>query len=438
MKVNVEKQENNIVQVNIEVEAEVASQEYNKACRKLSERVTVPGFRRGKAPRNVIEKYVGAEKIQREALDRLLPNVFADTISEHQLDLASEPVIETFNFVVGEPLTITAKLEVKPEVNLKNYKGQVIEVEKIKSDEDALEKELNSVRERFSTLETVVDRPVSENDTVVIDFAGTIDGEAIKGGSAKNYQLDIANSTFIKGFAEQIVGKNIGEEFTIDVTFPEDYHDSGIAGKPAKFEIKVNEIKEKKVPELNDELAQKVGPFKTIDELKLDVQSYIDKNIENENKYRAEKAVLDKVLDETEIEIPDSMINREAKLLLDDVQQKFKSQGISWKQVLETQGHEAMWNNLREEAQKRVKTSLVLGAVAKNENISISDEEVLEKVKEIAVMYNTEEKNLLAQMSRNQGLVQSLTHQIMGQKILKFLLDNNEVKYIETQNSEEQ
>ncbi|MEI7474311.1 MAG: trigger factor [bacterium] len=438
MKVNVEKQENNIVNVNIEVEAEVATAEYNKACRKISERVTIPGFRRGKAPRNMVEKYVGVEKIQKEALDRLLPNVFADTISEHQLDLASEPMIEDFNFTVGEPLTVSAKIEIKPEIVLKDYKGQVIEVEQFQQGEEALERELNAIRERFSTLESVVGRAVNDTDLVVIDFAGTIEGEVIKGGTAKNYQLDIANSSFIPGFAEQIVNKNIGEEFTIDVNFPEEYHDSTIAGKPAQFVIKVNEIKEKKVPEANDELAQKVGPFKTVDELKMDIQSYLTKNVETENKFRAEKAILDKVLENIDVELPDSMINREAKLLLEDVQQKFKSQGISWEQVLETQGHEAMWNNLREEASKRVKTSLVLGAVAKAENITIDDEELLEKVREIAVMYNTDEKNLLSQMSKNSNLVQSLTHQIMGQKILKFLLDNNEVKYIESQNSQEQ
>lgn len=438
MKVSVEKQENNIVQVNIEVEAEVATHEYNKACRKISERVTIPGFRRGKAPRVMVEKYVGVEKIQKEALDRLLPNVFADTISEHQLDIASEPMVEEFNYLVGEPLTITAKIEIKPEVQLNEYKGQVIEIEKFQTPEDALEKELISIRERFSTLESVVGRSVNDKDLVVIDFAGSVDGEAIKGGTAKNYQLDIANSSFIPGFAEQIAGKNIGEEFTIDVTFPAEYHDASIAGKPAQFVIKVNEIKEKLVPEANDELAQKVGPFKTIDELKMDIQSYIDKNAETENKFRSEKAVLDKILENIELELPDSMINREAKLLLEDVQQKFKAQGISWEQVLETQGHEAMWNNLREEASKRVKTSLVLGAIAKAENISINDEEILEKIREIAVMYNTEEKNLLAQMSKNSNLVQSLTHQIMGQKILKFLLDNNEVKYIESQKSQEQ
>ncbi|OGI23628.1 MAG: trigger factor [Candidatus Melainabacteria bacterium RIFOXYA12_FULL_32_12] len=435
MKVNVVKQENNMVQLDIEVDAELAAQEYNKACKKLGERITVPGFRKGKAPRAMVESYVGVDEIRRQALDRLLPNVFADTISEHQYDLASEPIIESFKYELGEPLKVIAKLELKPEVKLNNYKGLTVEVPEFKHPEDAVEQELKALSERFATLEPIVNRPAEPNDIVNIDYSGTIEGEPIKGGSAKNHQLDLAHSSFIKGFAEQIVGKKIGEEFTINVNFPEDYHEPALVGKPAEFQVKVNEIKEKHIPAIDDELAQKVGPFQTIEELKTDLASFLEKSKNNENKVRAERVVLDKVIEQAQVETPDSMINREARVLMEEVQAKLKSQGISWEQVLDTQGQENIWNSLREEAAKRVKNSLVLGAVAKTENIHPSDEDFLAKVRELATVYNTDEQTVFQQISKNPGLAQGISHQIMTQKVVQFLLDNNEVKYIEEKSS---
>lgn len=431
MKVNVEKQENNTVQLSIEIEPEVAVQEYNKACRRYSERVNIPGFRKGKAPRAMIEKHVGVENIQQDVINRVLPNVLADTISENQYDLATEPIIESFDFNLGQPLKVNVKLELKPEVKLNNYKSQVVEVPEFKQAEDALDKEMSAISERFSSLKTVVGRPSNDSDIVVIDFNGTINGEPIKGGSAKNHQLDIKNSNFIKGFAEQLVGKNIGEEFTIKVTFPEDYYDNTIAGKEAEFQIKLNEIKEKDVPEVNDELAQKVGPFQTVDELKADISKYIENTAKFENKTRAEKLVVEKVVEQAEVDIPDSMINKEAKLLYQEVQERFKRQGISWEQVLDTQGHETIWNNLREEAAKRVKSSLVLGAVAKEENLQIKDEDFQAKVVEMASMYRTDDSTIYKQIAQNPALAQSISQQILGQKVVNFLYENNEIKYVE-------
>ena len=431
MKANIVKRENNIVQLEIEIDAEVAAQEYNKSCRKISERIAIPGFRQGKAPRSMVEKYAGLERIQQEALDHLLPNVFADTISEHQLDIISEPIIESYNFELGEPLKVVARLELKPEVTISSYKSLQVDVPEFKHPDNAVEIELKSLAERFATSEPVINRPTNETDIVVIDYLGTIDGEAIKGGAAKNHQLDLANSNFIKGFAEQLIGKNIGEDFKISVTFPEDYYDADIAGKNAEFQIKINEIKEKIVPEINDELAQKVGPFQTLTELKADMETYLEKSRTIENESRAEKELLNKIVDQAQVEIPDSMINKEAKVLLEEVQTKFKSQGISWDQVLDAQGQENIWKNLREEASKRIKTSLVLGEIGKLEDIRISDEDFMEKVRELGSAYNTDEKTVFKQLSQNPGLAQGLSQQILGQKIIKFLLDNNEVKYIE-------
>jgi len=431
MKVNLEKQENNVFKLSIEIDAEVAAQEYNKACRKTGEHINVPGFRKGKAPRSMVEKHVGVGRLQQQVLDSILPNVFADAISEHQFDLATEPVIENYSFEIGKPVTVVAKLEVKPEVTLVNYKGQTIEVPEYKHEADVIEKELKILSEKFATLEPIVGRAAESTDIVIIDFKGTVNGEPIKGGAGKNQQLDLSNSHFIAGFAEQIVGKNIGEEFKINVTFPEGYQDKALAGKPAEFEIKLNEIKQKITPEINDELAQKVGPFQTLEDLKADMSKYLEKSKENENKIRAEKVILEKIVEQAKLDIPDSMVNREAKTLLEEIQTRFKSQGISWEQVLEQQGHESTWNSLREEAAKRVKTSLVLSAVAKTENIILTEADFAEKVKELARVYNSDEKSIYEQMAQTPALAQGLSQQIMSQKIIGYLLENNNIKYVE-------
>ncbi|HSA06089.1 MAG TPA: trigger factor [Candidatus Gastranaerophilales bacterium] len=431
MNTNLEKIDNNQFKLSIEIDAEIASLEYNKACKKLGENVNIPGFRKGKTPRPIIEKHVGMDRIKQKAIDVLLPPIIADVISENQLDLITEPVLEAYDFQLGKPVVITTKIEVKPEVKLPEYKGLTIEVPEFKAKEDSVEKELEAVRNKFSRLEQVIGRQSRSNDIVFIDFNGSINGEPIKGGAGKNHQLDIANSHFIPGFAEQLIDKNIGDEFKINVTFPEDYHDKNIAGKEAEFAIKINEIKEKILPELNDEFAQKLGPFQTMDDFKNHIKGYVDKSQENENRVRAEKILVDKIIDETKLDIPDTMINREAKYLMEEIETRFKNQGLSWEQVIEQQGHENIWNNLREEAARRVKTSLVLSAIAKGEGITLTEEDFTLRIKELAQAYNTEESKVYEQMSKNIGLAQGLSQQIMSQKIINYLLENNEVKYIE-------
>ena len=431
MNTNLEKLDNNLFKVSIEIDADVASLEYNKACKKMGENLSVPGFRKGKTPRPIIEKHIGPDRIKQRALDAILPGLFADVISEHQLDLVTEPVIENYEFELGKPVSITAKIEVKPEVNLPNYKGPTVEVPEYKADENAVDKELDAIKDKFARLEQVIDRATEPTDIVFIDFDGKIDGEPIKGGAGKNHQLDIANSHFIPGFAEQLVGKSIGDEFTIKVTFPQEYGEKSLAGKEAEFEIKINEIKKKTLPEMDDEFAQKIGPFQTVDDLKKDLGDYIEKTRENENRVRAEKAIIDKVVEDAKLDIPDTMINREAKYLMEEAESRFKSQGLSWEQVIEQQGHENIWNELREEAAKRVKTSLVLGAVAKAENLTLTEEDFALKVKELANAYNSEESKVYEQMAQNPSLAQGLSQQIMSQKIINYLLENNEVKYIE-------
>lgn len=431
MEVKIEKLENNLIGLDIEIDAEMAAQEYSKACKRLSENISIPGFRRGKAPRNIVERHVGEGRIKQESLNRLLPAIFADAISEHQLDIATEPYVEDFNFELGQNVTVKAKVELKPEVNIKSYKGLDIEVEKAEEDNsDAIEKELESIAQRFTKLENITDRAAEATDIVMIDFDGSVDGEKIQGGSAKNYQLDLGNSNFIEGFADQIVGHELGEQFDINVTFPETYQEEKLQGKPAVFKIKLNEIKAKKLPEINDELAQKVGPFGTLDELKKDIQSYIEKQSENEQKAKVQNAVLDKILGEAEVEIPDSMINREAKILMDEFQQKITSQGMSWEQFLDAQGQEKIWENLRDEAEKRIKNSLVLSHIAKEEEIKADDNEFEKHISEMAALYKTDAETIYNQISKEPMMVQSIVQQIASQKIIDFLVENNNINYV--------
>lgn len=430
MDVKIEKLEKNIVKLDITIDAKTAADEYSKAAKILSNNIVIPGFRKGKAPRNMVEKQVGETRIKHEALNKMLPAVFANVISENNLEVASEPYIEEFDFEVGKDAKIVAKIELKPEVIIKKYKGLTIDVESFKSDETLIEKELENIAQRFTKLEDVTDRAAAKEDIAIIDFDGSVDGESIKGGSAKNYQLDLQNSNFIEGFADQIIGHNIGETFDIKVTFPDEYHEESLKGKPAVFKIKLHGLKTKKYPAIDDELAQKVGPFGSLDELKKDIQSYIDKQAETENKVRTQNAVIEAIIEQAEVDIPDAMVNREGKILMDEFQQKITSQGMSWEKFLDSQGQEKIWENLRQEASKRIKNSLVLSHIAKVEEIQIDDAEFEKRISEMAKLYKTDEKTIYRQISKDPTMVQSIMHQIIGQTITDFLVENNKINYV--------
>lgn len=430
MEVKIEKLEKNLVKVEISIDAESAAQEYSKACRTLSNNISIPGFRKGKAPRNIVEKHVGDTRIKHEALNRMLPAIFANTIAENKLDVAMEPYIESFDFELGQDAKIVAKIELKPEVIIEKYKDLTIDVEIATKDETAVDKEIENIAQRFTKLEDVTDRAATTEDVAIIDFDGSVGGESIKGGSAKNYQLDLGNSNFIEGFADQIVGHNAGENFEINVTFPESYHEENLKGKLAIFKIKLHAIKTKKYPEIDDELAQKVGPFGSLDELRKDIQTYIDKQVDNENKAKVQNAVLEKVIEQAQVEIPDSMINKEAKVLMDEFQQKITSQGMSWEKFLDSQGQEKIWENLRSEASKRIKNSLVLSHISKVEDIDVDDSEFENRIKEMAKLYKTDERTIYSQISKDPMMVQSIMQQIISQSITDFLVENNKINYL--------
>ncbi len=431
MKVTLEKEKENLVKLDITIPAKDAADAYNAAVKTISQYVNIDGFRKGKAPRQVVERHVGTERIKQQAIEHLMPKAIQEAVKENSLDLITQPYITSYDFEVGKDLQVVAKAELRPEVTLGDYKGLTVEVEDSPIAEDAQEKSIQNLLNQHSTLEIVTDRPTKETDTAVIDFEGFANGEKIKGGDAKNYPLDLAHSNFIPGFAEQLVGKNLNDEFEIKVTFPEQYHDEKLKGQPATFKIKIHEIKERKVPELNDEFAQKVGPFKTLDELKADVQKYLDNQRERTNKTNSENAVFAKVVDAAKVEIPESMIEREVNSLKEEYKQRFAMQGINWDNIVKSQGEDELLKNLHEDAKVRIKNSLVIDKIAKSENIKLEQKDLEEKFSQLAAAYGMQTKDLIQQIGRNPEVLASISQQAMNDKVRDFLMNNNKVEIVE-------
>lgn len=430
MTVTIEKLDNNEVKLNIEIEPSVTSWEYDKACKRLAQRVNVPGFRQGKAPKNILEKYVGIAALQREVLDSLLPTILESTIDENKFDLITTPNVESYEFAEDNTLKVVAKLELKPEVNLGEYKGMEVEVEEFKNADDVMDKELSILAEKYAVLNDITDRESKDTDLVNIDFTGYVDGEEIKGGAAKNYVLDLAHSNFIPGFAEQLSGKKVGEEFKINVKFPDEYHDEKLKGKDAEFNIKLNAIKEKVLPELNDEFAKRVNEkFNNIEEVKQDIQKFLDENAKMENERRTAVKIFDTLLANTNIDIQESMINREIQALMGEFKQRINMQGGNYDEMLEREGHEKVYAQMKEEAVKRIKTSLIVGKIAQNENMSVTQEDIQNKIADMASIYRTTPENIIAEIQKNVNILHSMNQQVITEKVTKLLLDNAKVTY---------
>ena len=399
---------------------------------KLGEHVNIPGFRPGKAPKNLVEKYVGIDNIQKEVLQAVLPSVLETTIEENKFDIVSQPNVEKYEFAEDMTMKITAKLELRPEVKLGEYKGIEVEVEEYKNPDDVIDKELNILAEKYSSLKDITDRKSIATDLVNIDFDGYVDGEQIKGGFAKNYILDLAHSNFIAGFAEQLVDREINSEFSINVKFPDNYHDEKLQSKDAEFKIKLNGIKERVLHEINDDLAKKVANFENLDALKADIQTYVENAAKMENEKRVADKIYDKLLNETEINIQESMIKREVQAMYGEMQQRMAMQGQDFNKILEKEGHEKIYAQMRAEATTRIKTTLIITEIARKEQIFIEGSDIEAKIEEIARMYGTTKENIMKEMGENPGFINSINQQILSQKITKLLVDNAKVKYTQS------
>ena len=417
----------NVKKIEIKLEKEWV-ESLDAVFKKKNKDVKIDGFRKGKAPRAVVERHVGTERIKQEAIENLMPKAINQAVVDNNLDIIAQPYVTNYNFNIGEDLTVTAKAELRPEVTLGQYKDLTLEVKDSPVEEDAMQKSIDRLLEQHSTQETVIDRPTKDSDIAVIDFEGTANGEKIVGGDAKNYPLDLGHSNFIPGFAEQLVGKNLNDEFEIKVNFPEDYHDEKLKGQPATFKIKINEIKEKKLPELNDEFAQKVGSFKNVDELKADIKNYLETQRERTNKMNSENEVFKAVIDAAKVDIPQSMIDREVNSLREEYKQRLAAQGINWDALVKAQGEDQLLKNLDEDAMTRIKNSLVIDKIAKVENIKLEQKDLEAKFAQLGAAYGLKPQDLLKQLGQNPEVLASISQQAMNDKVREFLMNNNKVE----------
>ena len=422
MSLQVEKLEKNMAKLTIEATAEEFESAIKSAYNKNKGRFNIPGFRKGKATQAVIEKMYGAGVFYEDAANEVIGKTYDAAAEESGLDIVSRPEIDVVQIEKGKTFIYTATVAVKPEVTLGEYKG--IEVEKANAevtDED-VEKELKRVQEQNSRMVAVEDRAVEMNDTVTIDFEGFVDGKAFDGGKGEDYPLVIGSHSFIDTFEDQLVGKNIGEECEVNVTFPEEYHAEEIAGKPAMFRVKVKEIKVKELPEINDEFAGEVSDFDTLDEYKADVKGKLAERKQKEAERENENKIVEKVVENAQMETPEAMIDSQVRNMIEETAQRMQAQGIPFDQYLKYTGMniDMIKEQMKPQAVKRIETRLVLEAVAAAENIVTSDEEMEEELKKMSESYKMEVEKIKEYMGERE--LGHLKEDLAVQKAVDFLV----------------
>lgn len=422
MSLQVEKLEKNMAKLTVEVPAEQFEKALTTAFNKNKSRFNIPGFRKGKAPQAMVEKMYGVEVLYEDAINEALDATYGDAVTESKLDVVSRPEIDVVQVEKGKELIYTATVAVKPEVTLGEYKG--IEVEKASaevSDED-IEAELKKVQEQNSRLITVEDRAVEDGDQTVVDFEGFVDGTPFEGGKGEDYPLTIGSHSFIDTFEEQLIGKNIGEECEVNVTFPEEYHAKELAGKPAVFKVTVKEIKRKELPELNDEFAGEVSEFETLEEYKNDVKAKLSLTKQKEAATENENHVVDKVVENATMDIPEPMIDSQVNNMVNDYARRMQSQGLSLEQYMQFTGMtiDTLKEQMKPQAVKRIQTRLVLEAIVKAENITVSDEAVEKEIADMAESYKMEVAQIKEYMGENG--VEQMKEDLAVQEAVDFLV----------------
>lgn len=428
MKAEIVKQDKNVVELSIEIPAKDAQQAYDRAVKHVSQYVNIAGFRKGKAPKNIVEKHVGVEQIKHEALEKLLPSALHKAIADKELDVVAQPSVEKYEFELGKDLKVTATVEVRPEVKLGKYKDLKLKAQGYEVPSDAFDKALENLLIQNSKLENVTDRKSKETDIIVFDFDGSCNGEPIVGGKAEKYSLDLANSNFIPGYAEQLVGHTVGEEFDVKVNFPDEYHEEKLAGQPAIFKIKMHEIKEKVLPELTDEFAKKVANFETVQALKDDITKYLENTKKNEDMKLTYNTILEEIISKSTVEIPESMIEREVQSLTEEYKQRLAMQGFTYEQAIEAQGKEEVEKTLRSDALLRIKNSLVLDQIAKEEGVKLEAGDMEEKLKQLEMSYRMDRNELMKQLAQNPEMINMISQQAINDKVAAFLKESNAVE----------
>lgn len=385
-------EEKNMVKLVIESSEEEFEKGLEQAYNKNKNRINIQGFRKGKAPRKIIEKFYGKEIFFEDAANAVIPEAYSKAAQECGLDIVSQPDIELVQLEDGKPFIFSATVAVKPEVKLGTYKGVEVAKADVEVTDEDINAELDKVREQNSRTVNVEDRPVQDKDMTIIDYEGFIDGQPFEGGKAENYPLTIGSHSFIDTFEEQLIGKNIGEETEVNVTFPEEYHADELKGKPATFKVTVREIKEKQYDDLDDDFAQNVSDFDTLDEYKDDLRKIISERKINEAKSNKETEVIDKIVETSEMDIPDAMVNTQVRRMADEFSGRLQQQGLSIEQYFQFTGltPDRLLADMQPEALKRIKNRLVLEAIVKAENIEVSDEDYEAEITKMAESYGME------------------------------------------------
>ena len=424
MSLQVEKLEKNMAKLTIEVSAEELDKAIEGAYQKNKGRISLPGFRKGKAPRKMIEQMYGKEVFYEDAANALIPEAYEKALEECTEEIVSSPKIDVVQLEAGKPFIFTAEVALKPEVTLGKYKGIKVDKVEIEVTDAEVDAELDRERESNARTIAVEDRAVKDGDMTVIDFEGFVDGVAFEGGKGENYPLTIGSGAFIPGFEEALIGANLNEETDVNVTFPEDYQAAELAGKPAVFKCTVKEIKEKELPELDDEFASEVSEFDTLAEYKEDIKKKLAEKKEAEAKSVKEDAVIKAIVDDATMDIPDAMVETQQRQMIEDFAQRIQSQGISMEQYMQFTGQTPamMLEQVKPQALARIQSRLVLEAVVAAENIEATEEEFEEEAKNMGAAYQMEAdkvKELLGENGKKQVM-----QDICIKKAVEFVVSN--------------
>ncbi len=431
MSLQVEKLEKNMAKLTIEVEADKFTEAVKKAYEKNKGKMSVPGFRKGKVPQAMIEKMYGPEVFYEDAANIVIPDAYADEVeSNKELEVVSQPKIEVVQAEKGKNFIFTAEVALKPPVELGKYKGVKIDRIDTEVTEEDIDKEIKREQEANARTITVTDRPVKDGDTAVIDFEGFIDDVAFEGGKGDNYPLVIGSGSFIPGFEEQLIGKNTGDETDVNVTFPEDYNSKDLAGKAAVFKVKINEIKEKELPELDDEFASEVSEFDTMAEYREDVKKNLAEKKEKEAKDKKEDAVIEAIVKDSKMEIPDAMIETNVRSMISDYSRRLQSQGLSLEQYFTFTGldMDKFTEQMRPGAIKRIESRLILEAIVKAENFEVSDDEYEKELERIAKESGMEPDKLKEYIGDDEYGKNQIMEDIKIQKAVDLIVDNAKEK----------
>ena len=423
MSVSVEKKEKSMVRLTIEVSAEDFDKAINKVYNRQKSRMNVPGFRKGKTPRKVLEKMYGAAIFYEDAANDCINSSYPDAAKESGEDIVSNPEINVTQIEAGKPFIYTAEVAVKPPVSLGKYKGVEVDKQEITVFDEEIDAEIRKEQEKNASRNEITDRPVKDGDDIVLDFEGFCDGVAFEGGKGTDYPLTIGSGSFIPGFEEQLVGANIGEEMEVNVTFPENYQSDDLAGKDAMFKCTVKKITEKILPELDDEFADEVSEFSTLAEYREDVRKNITERKEGAARTAKENQAVEKVIADAHVEIPAAMLRTQQEQLVSEFEQQVMSQGMNFEDYLKyaQTNREQFTDNMKEEAERRIKYRLVMEQVAKEENIVATDEDFEAELQKMADAYRMDVETIKKYfVTRKEGMMED----IAVQKAITFVADN--------------